>query len=84
MELKLPTAEIDLCALVLTEAEAARILRLSPRTLQRMRLDGGGPRFCRLTEKRIGYDIADLQTWVSARSVASTAEAAMRQPSRRA
>ncbi len=67
------TAEAPpLQTLVVTEAEAARILRLSPRSLQRLRLDGGGPPFCRLSERRIGYVLADLTMWLSARTAAST------------
>jgi hypothetical protein len=64
--------------LVVTEEEAGRMLRLSVRTMQRLRLDGDGPRFVRLTGRRIGYSIGDLQKWVQRRSVASTAEATVR------
>ena len=62
-------------SLVVTEAEAARTLRLSPRSLQRMRLDGDGPPFCRLSERRIGYAVADLTAWLASRSAASTSAA---------
>jgi hypothetical protein len=63
-------------ALIVTEAEAATMLRLSVRTLQRLRLDGGGPRWVRLTDRhRLGYAIADLQAWVRARSMTSTSAA---------
>ena len=67
----------DNFALIATEAEAARLLRLSARTLQRLRLDGGGPPFIPLTPSgaRIGYRIADLDTWLRARAVSSTAAA---------
>jgi hypothetical protein len=61
--------------LIVTEAEAARVLRLSPRTLQRMRLEGGGPGFVKLTERRIGYPVASLESWVAERTVRSTSEA---------
>jgi predicted DNA-binding transcriptional regulator AlpA len=70
----LPTPAI----LVLTEDEAAKLLRLSVRTMQRLRVDGDGPRFVMLTSRRIGYAIGDLQAWVHARSVASTGEATAR------
>ena len=73
------------CApLILTEADAAAMLRLSPRTLQRMRLEGGGPRFVRLTDggARIGYRVADLDKWLTARTVASTSDVIAR-PKRR-
>lgn len=66
---------IDTLRLALTEDEAVRLLRLSARTLQRLRLEGDGPRFVRLTGRRIGYAISDLEWWVRARSVASTSEA---------
>jgi predicted DNA-binding transcriptional regulator AlpA len=61
--------------LIVTEAEAATMLRLSARTLQRLRLDGNGPRWIRLTGRRLGYAIADLQEWVRSRSIASTSAA---------
>lgn len=73
----IPPADINIPALVLTEAEAARLVRLSPRTMQRLRLEGGGPRFVKLTARSIGYAIADLQAWVHQRSVASTSAAAV-------
>lgn len=60
---------------ILTEEEAARDLRISKRTLQRLRLEGGGPRFIQLTEKRVGYRPADLDTWADGRGKASTAAA---------
>ena len=73
-------AGINIPALVLTEDEAARMLRLSARTMQRLRLDGEGPRFIRLTGRRIGYAIGDLQAWVRARSVASAGDGAVQVP----
>jgi hypothetical protein len=62
---------------ILTEAEAAQRLRLSARTLQRLRLDGGGPSFVQLTPSgsRIGYTIAALDAWTAARTVGSTSAA---------
>ena len=45
-------ADIGGAPLVLTEDEAARMLRLSARTMQRLRLDGDGPRFVKLTGRR--------------------------------
>jgi hypothetical protein len=69
---------IGTAPLVVTEVEAGHMLRLSVRTMQRLRLDGDGPRFVRLTGRRIGYAISDLRAWVQARSMASTAEATVR------
>ena len=42
------------------ERDAARILGVSVRTLQRWRLEGRGPSFCRLGEKAIRYCEGDL------------------------
>ncbi|WP_222184208.1 helix-turn-helix transcriptional regulator [Geminicoccus harenae] len=53
---------------VLTEREAADRLRLSIVTMRRMRWAGSGPRFVRLSEKRIGYREADLNHWLEART----------------
>lgn len=71
-------ASINIPALVLTEDEAAHVLRLSARTMQRLRLDGEGPRFVKLTGRRVGYAIGDLQACVRARSVAAAGDDAVR------
>ena len=53
---------------ILTEAEVAKLTRLSGRTLQRLAEDGRGPPRIRLTERRIGYWHRDVMTWLSART----------------
>ena len=50
----------------LTNNEAATFLRLSPRTLEKHRVIGGGPRF-RKFGRRVLYAIDDLQSWADAR-----------------
>jgi predicted DNA-binding transcriptional regulator AlpA len=60
---------------IMTEKEAAQFLRLSPRTLQRLRLDGGGPPVFQLTERRLAYGLEDLRNWLASRSRASTSAA---------
>jgi predicted DNA-binding transcriptional regulator AlpA len=55
--------------LILNEFEAARTLRISPRTLQRLRAQGGGPPAVRVSARRIGYRVEDLDTWIRARAV---------------
>jgi len=53
---------------VLRTVEAAEYLGLSPRTLEKLRADGSGPRWLRLTERRaVGYDLADLDAWLETR-----------------
>lgn len=55
----------------LTNDEAAAFLRLSPRTLEKLRVIGGGPRF-RKFGRRVMYAIADLETWADERSFEAT------------
>jgi predicted DNA-binding transcriptional regulator AlpA len=52
--------------------------RVSEATLQRWRSEGGGPRFCKIGPRRIGYRIADLDKWVNDRVAESTADARVR------
>ena len=53
--------------------EAARYLRLSPRTLERHRVAGTGPRFTKLG-RRVVYALAELDAWAVARTYTSTSE----------
>ena len=57
----------------LTNDEAAEYLRLSPRTLEKQRVIGGGPRF-RKFGRRVMYAVADLVAWADARSFESTSD----------
>ena len=59
----------------LTTNEAAERLRLSPRTLERFRLDGTGPRWCRVGRRRVIYSAADIDVWTASRTFTSTSEA---------
>jgi predicted DNA-binding transcriptional regulator AlpA len=56
-----------------SERDAARLLGVSVRTLQRWRRDGGGPNFVRLGARRVGYGEAELERWAAGRSYASRA-----------
>jgi excisionase family DNA binding protein len=58
---------------MLTTHEAASYLRLSTRTLERLRVSGTGPKFVRLGHS-IRYRQQDLDAHVAARVVASTSE----------
>ena len=55
--------------------EAARYLRLSPRTLERHRVAGTGPRFTKLG-RRVVYALAELDAWTASRTFTSTSEVA--------
>ncbi|MFC3109970.1 helix-turn-helix transcriptional regulator [Undibacterium arcticum] len=57
----------------LTNNEAAAFLRLSPRTLEKQRVIGGGPRF-RKFGRRVMYAIIDLESWADARSFEMTSD----------
>ena len=63
--------------LIANEGESAKLLGLSRRTLQRMRLEGNGPAFVQLTPSgsRIGYRLVDFDSWLRARLVTSTSAA---------
>lgn len=56
------------------EIQAARLLRVSRRTLQGWRLKGGGPLFVRLGPRCIRYRRADLQEFLAERTRRSTSE----------
>jgi Helix-turn-helix domain len=58
---------------LLTQREAASVLRLSERTLERWRVQGIGPRFLRLNHS-IRYRQQDLDAHVASRVVGSTSE----------
>ncbi|MDH5835336.1 helix-turn-helix transcriptional regulator [Luteimonas kalidii] len=57
----------------LTNAEAAAWLKLSPRTLEKQRVIGGGPPF-RKFGRRVLYAVADLEDWSAARTCESTSD----------
>lgn len=57
----------------LTNDEAASYLRLSPRTLEKQRVIGGGPRF-RKFGRRVMYAIADLDAWADQHSFGATSD----------
>lgn len=57
----------------LTNDEAAAFLRLSPRTLEKQRVLGGGPRY-RKFGARVLYAIGDLRTWADGRAYGMTSD----------
>ena len=58
---------------LLTLPEAARLLRLSERTLERLRVAGGGPLYVK-AGRSVRYREADLEAWIAARVVSSTSQ----------
>ena len=57
----------------LTNDEAAAFLRLSPRTLEKQRVLGGGPRY-RKFGTRVLYAVGDLRTWADGRAYGMTSD----------
>ena len=58
---------------LLTQREAALNLRLSERTLERLRVTGTGPRFVR-AGRSVRYRETDLEVWIASCVVGSTSE----------
>jgi predicted DNA-binding transcriptional regulator AlpA len=65
-----------------TTREAAEILGLSRRTLEKHRTYGTGPRFLKLGG-RVVYKIEDLRTWAECGSHTSTSEQSVLLPAAR-
>ena len=59
---------------LLTEDQAARFLRFTPRALQGWRYGGGGPRFIRVNLRCVRYRRVDLREWAEARLRTSTSD----------
>ena len=57
----------------LTTDEAAIFLRLSPRTLEKQRVLGGGPRF-RKFGARVVYAAVDLRAWADSNTFGMTSD----------
>lgn len=60
---------------LLTTAEAAEHLRLSPRTLERWRAEGIGPKFIKMGPRAVLYAPTELASFVARNEFQTTAEA---------
>jgi excisionase family DNA binding protein len=58
---------------VLTQREAASLLRVSERTLERLRVTGHGPLYVK-TGRLVRYRESDLHAWLDRNAVSSTSE----------
>ncbi len=58
----------------LSNLDAADLLGLSPRTLERLRIEGRGPAFLKLG-RRVVYARTDLVAWAEMRRRSSTSDA---------
>lgn len=59
---------------LLRELEAAKVLGVSLRSLQQYRLDGRGPEYVQIMDRRIGYTMEALQEWVKGRVRRNTSD----------
>ena len=57
----------------ITTPQAAKLLRISGRTLERRRAQGNGPRFHK-AGKRVLYRIDEIEVWLAGNSFGSTSE----------
>ena len=60
---------------LLNEQQAAGLLGVTVRTLQKWRVRGGGPRFVRVSSRCIRYRRRELNHWAAERLKHSTSEA---------
>jgi predicted DNA-binding transcriptional regulator AlpA len=60
---------------VIPRRNAAVVAGLSERTLDRLHVQGAGPKRIQLTGRRCGYERADLESWLRSRAFASQAAA---------
>lgn len=60
---------------ILNTREAAAYCRLGKPTLERFRVTGGGPRYCKIGSA-VRYRRADLDSWLESRLIRSTSEEA--------
>jgi predicted DNA-binding transcriptional regulator AlpA len=68
---------------LLTTLEAATYLHLSPKTLEKWRVVGGGPRYRKLGH-RVVYTQQDIDTWVEDKARTSTSDPGPPPPTPRA
>ena len=59
----------------MTEQQAGAMLTVSPRSLQRWRTSGHGPKFVKAGRRRVLYRVTDVEAFLLAQTFASTAEA---------
>jgi excisionase family DNA binding protein len=58
---------------LLTQDEAAELLKLSVRTVERLRVSGTGPKFLKIF-RSVRYRPSDVEAWLASRVRGSTSE----------
>ena len=73
--MSIQTAQIDESVIVqYSEKQAARLLGLSYKTLQKYRITGGGPKYVFVSARCIRYRLIDLLAWQESRLRTSTSD----------
>jgi len=67
--------EIDAKYKLLREREVAEILNISIYTVQRFRISGKGPKFCKISGS-VRYLLSDVQDYIQNQTVTSTSDIA--------
>ena len=62
---------------LMTTVQAAEYLRVSPKTLEKMRLEGGGPAFYKIG-RTVRYALDDLNNYLEQNKFLSTSEYCMK------
>ena len=62
---------------LLTEADAAKLLRFTPRFLQARRVRGDGPKFLKISSRAVRYRRSDLLEWEQSLVRTSTSDNGM-------
>ncbi len=61
-------------SVLIDEIQAAEMLSIDRRTLQKWRIEGLGPKFVRLSKKCVRYSLKDISKWIDDRTFGSTTE----------
>jgi len=59
---------------LMDERELAVYLGLTTRCVQKMRQDGSGPKFIRISRRAIRYRLKDIEQWLTDRTRTSTSQ----------
>jgi len=59
---------------LLRTREAAKVIGVSPRTMESYRRNGGGPPFVKIRDYAVRYVLRDLLAWIAARKRTLTLE----------
>lgn len=71
-----PVPGTTLTSPMLNTDQAAAYVGVAPGTLEKARIYGDGPPFCKYSTRVVRYRIEDLDAWIASRRAANTSELA--------